>query len=307
MVPEYQLLPALQALLKEKHVSRAASRVGLTQSAMSRVLGRLRAQFDDPLLVRQGSDYQLTPRAEGLRKELGRLIPELERLWSPPDFEPANIEQKVVISGTDMDVALMAPALQKMHKEAPGMEIVVMPNTLHSLKHLSRGELDFAITAKDDDKAGLHRQTLLVDDFVALVDERSPLTRDKLDLDTYLEHSHGVFSISDQHHRGMIDAALAGLGHQRNISIRLPSFAQMPPVLIGSELIFSVPRSFARYLASRYPIKLLPIPIEVAPIKIYLYWHQRQHKSPLHQWIREIILSVAQERQSTELMGFEHS
>ncbi|GAB3024624.1 LysR family transcriptional regulator [Bowmanella dokdonensis] len=283
---DLNLLPALQALLRERHVSRAAQSVHLSQSAMSRVLARLREQFDDDLLVRAGGDYQLTPKAIQLQRQLNELLPALQQLGNAQQFEPATASQSIRIASTDMDVLLLADNIRHIQRQAPNLPLSFRQQSLQSLDALLAGELDFVIIPLDDNRAGLHRSLLNTETFVAVVDGDSELNEQNLDLDTYLAHKHGVFNVADNV-VARVDSALQRAGCSREVTLRLPTFSQIPPLLKGSPLIFTLPRSFALYLSALHNIKILPLPFDIPAMKVYLYWHHRLHRSPLHQWLRK--------------------
>jgi len=114
---DLNLLPALRRLLMEKNISRAAELMGQSQPAMSRVFAKLKKQFDDPLMVRTGNQYQLTPKAQKLLQQLNQLMPQVENLWMSSELELKNIEQKVVFAGTDMDIIFVSGALQDIHRQ----------------------------------------------------------------------------------------------------------------------------------------------------------------------------------------------
>lgn len=287
-----ELLPALQLLLHERHVSRAADKMSLSQSAMSRILAKLRDQFDDLLLVRSGSEYLLTPKGEALHQQLNLLLPQLEQLWQSQDFCPSEVSQTISLSGADLDVILLAERFKVIGREAPKLELVLRNAAMNSFDLLLSGKLDFVLSVKDDPRAGLHRKVSREERFVAIVDANNQITQQQFTLDYYLSQAHGTAIFSEVPKlKGIVDQALAELGVERTISLKLPSFSQIPPFLAGSPLIFTLPLGFANYLAHQYPIKLLELPFNIPLTKLYLYWHQRHQQSPLHQWLRETILN----------------
>lgn len=289
---DLNLLPALNALLREKHVSRAAQKCNLSQSAMSRILAKLRSQFNDDLLVRAGNDYLLTPKAMEIELQLNELLPAIKQLGRSQGFSAASATQTIRISSTDMDVLLLADNIREMQMQAPNLVLSFRQQSVDSCERLISAELDFAITPLDNSRSGLHRQVLRTDTFVAVVEENSRLNSQNFDLVTYLSHKHGVFNVAENL-IGRVDSALANIRQARNVTLRLPTFSQIPPLLKGSPLIFTLPESFAQYLATRYPIKILPLPFNIEPMKVYLYWHHRLHHSALHQWVREALLERA--------------
>ncbi len=257
---------------------------------MSRILAKLRQQFGDELLVRAGNDYQLTPKAIEIEQQLNELLPAIQQLGRARGFSPSTASQTIRIASTDMDVLLLADRIQHIQIQAPNLVLSFNPQSPDFFDQLISGDLDFAMTPMDTSRSGLHRKLLRTDTFVAVVEENSQLTGANLDLATYLAHRHGVFNVAESL-VGRVDSALASIGKARNVTLRLPTFSQIPPLLKGSPLIFTLPESFARYLASRYPIKILPLPFYIEQMKVYLYWHHRLHQSSLHQWLRDRLLA----------------
>jgi len=290
MLPDLNLLPSLQALLQEKNVSRAASRIGITQSAMSRSFARLRKELDDPLMVRVNNQYHLTSRAEKLLVKLNQLLPDVIEFWLAEDFDLTTTNQNIHIAGTDMDTVFVRERIRRIQKLAPDLRLSIRSNNPRMVDDLLSGEIDFLFTAMEDERAGLYRKPVTSESYVAVMRENSPLTEKSLDLKKYLQHRHGMFSFVEPI-RVKVDDALAAKGLKRNITLSLPTFSQIPPFLTDSDLIFSLPKSFAEYLSEYFPIKILPLPFEVKPLTIYLYWHQRKHSSKLHRWIREQLLT----------------
>lgn len=289
---DLNLLPALNALLKERNVTRAANQIGLSQPAMSRVLAKLREQFEDQLLVRVGIVFQLTPKAISLLQKLNKLIPELQQLQYQDDFCPHQIAQTINIAGTDMDIVLLAKNINTLQNQAPNLAIAFKQSHFHILDSLLQGDIDFAITTQNDERSGLHRRLLWQQSYVVIVSSESIFSASTFSLDDYLAQKHGSYHLSASHDElanGMVDTALAGLGKQREVTLRLPNFTQIPAFIKNSKMMFTVPKYFAENLAQYNPIKILPLPFAVPLFNIYLYWHSRLHKDPLHQWLRRFL------------------
>ena len=283
------LLPALQALLKERHVSRAAERVDTSQPQMSRILIKLRKHFDDHLLVRSGSQYQLTPKAQQLIVDLDNLLPQVAKLWEPTEFSPADSHQTLTIAGTDMDVLLISDKIKQIQQQAPNLRVAISNSTPYVLDRLLEGQFDIALIATDDDRAGLYRKLWLQDEYVIVLDKQHALANKKLTLAHYLKARHCAFGFKSNR-QGYIDGALERMGKSRKLVLKVPNSTQLPALFLGTDLLCSMPRGMAEFLAKLYPIKLRPLPFETPKLKIYMYWHQRQHQSPLHSWVRGILL-----------------
>ncbi len=290
MLPDLNLLPALQALLSEKNVTRAASKLEVTQSAMSRTFSRLKNQLNDPLMVRIDNQYELTPHGEHLHQALKFVMPEIKEIWRKPIFDPAKSNQNIHIGGTDMDIVLVRKRISRIQQAAPNLRLSIRSNNTRMIDDLISGEIDLLFTAVNDERAGLYRQFIASETYVAVVGKSNKLVSDSLDMDAYLQQRHGIFAFPEPT-RSKVDKALEAKGLKRNVTFSLPTFSQIPPFLSDNSLIFSLPKSFAEYLSAYFPIRILPLPFEVETLKIYLYWHMRKHKSDLNQWVRSHLIN----------------
>ncbi len=290
LIKDLSLLPALKTILTEKNISRASEKMKLSQPAMSRIFSKLRKEFNDPLMVRAANQYQLTPRAQILLQQLNQLLPQLDNLWQSGELELSEIEQTMVISGTDMDIVYISEALSKIQLRAPKLKLAVRSSSPRVIDLIINAEVDLALTAFEDERAGLYRKELTSESFVVVAGKNNNLNPEELDLQTYLTYRHGKFSFAEPT-RGRVDAALEQLGLQRNISLSLPTFLQIPSFLADPKLLFSVPSSFANYLAQHFAIKILPLPFKTLSLPIYIYWHERQHQNKLHRWVRQTLIN----------------
>jgi len=290
------LLVALAALIEEANVTRAAARVGVTQSAMSHSLRELRALLGDQLLVRGPRGMLLTPRAEALRGPLRRGLGELERVvagkvgWSPAT------EARVfrIGAGDYLSVRLVPPLLERLGREAPGVDLDVRAADLpRSAALLESGELDVLTGLGTGDLPGLRRRALISDRFACLVRAGHPQLRGRLDLDLYCRLPHVL--ISPRGDSGsVVDSALEQLGRRRRVALRVPYFLVAPLVVARSDMILTAPAHLARELAAHYPLQLLPAPLELPGFTLHLIWHERFDDDPAHRWLRDTMVAVGQ-------------
>ncbi len=290
MLTDFNLLKHLHALLSERNVSRAAEKMAMTQSAMSRSFAKLKGELQDPLMVRVNNQYTLTERATNLKIQLDQLMPQLNQFGVPENFDLASIEREVHIAGTDLDILYVEKGIKQIQQMAPNLRLSIRSNSLRMIDELITGEIDFLMTAVEDQRSGLYRRTVAKDDYVAVTGKNNQFTADNFNLDSYLQHRHGMFSFAEKS-RVKVDDALAKIGKKRQVTLSLPSFSQIPPFLEDGKLVFSVPSGFAKHLEQHLPIKILPLPFKVKPLQIYLYWHERHQSSQLHQWLKNCLLS----------------
>jgi DNA-binding transcriptional LysR family regulator len=291
------LLVALAALLEEANVTRAAERVGVTQSAMSHNLRQLRAHFGDRLLVRGPRGMLLTPRAEALRGPLRRGLGELERVvrgqvsWVPAEETRAF---RVAI-GDYVSVRLLPPLIDRLAREAPGVDVDVRPADLHdAAARLESGELD-ALVALRAGAPGLRQRALVSDGFACLARQGHPEIAgpDDLTLDRYCAVDHVLIAPTGAA-GSFVDTALADLGRSRRVALRVPYFLVAPLVVARTNLVLTAPALLADELAAHYPLQVLPAPLELSTFTLRLVWHERFDDDPAHRWLRDALVAAAQ-------------
>ncbi|MCP3145214.1 LysR family transcriptional regulator [Pyxidicoccus sp. QH1ED-7-1] len=286
---------ALDALLTEANVTRAAQRLGVTQSAMSHSLRQLRELLGDALLIRGRGGMMRTPRAEQLAAPLHRGLLELQRaLRSEPTFEPRTATRRFTLATGDYFAAALLPELLGLlGNEAPGVDLVIrhlIPDAVTSL--LESGEAELAVGAFPDSHLSLRQQKLFTEDFVCVVRKGHPAARKGLDLETYLRLPHVLISPRGEG-AGAVDTALAKLGRSRRIGLRLPYFLTAPLALTRSDYILTAPRRLVEPFAGTWPLQLLPPPIALRSFDVLQFWHERFDSDPAHRWLRGMVARAA--------------
>ncbi len=287
------LLPVLDALLQERNVSRAAQRLGRTQPAISHALARLREQLGDPLLVRVGQRFALTPRAEALREPLKALLGELSVLLRPPPtFAPATAERAFRLLATDYIAAVVLPPLiERVRSSAPGVDLNLRPPSPDYTALLRDGESDLGFIVKRPAEAGLRARKLFLDRFVCVLRHDHPAGA-RLDLATFLRLPHAL--VAPLGNPGnFVDSALAELGHgKRRIALTVPHFFLAPAIIAASDLVITLPERVARLIAREHPLRVVPLPIRMAAFEVSLAWHERVHHDPGNTWLRAEIVAA---------------
>ncbi|MEI9951777.1 MAG: LysR family transcriptional regulator [Pseudomonadota bacterium] len=286
---DLNLLVILRALLRERHVTRAARQVGLSQSATSHALSRLRELCDDPLLVRHGRSLALTPRATRLLPGLERGLAELHGVVkSEPAFDPKRARRSFSLGMADYGQALLLrPLLRTLQVAAPEIDlnVVSFPNFSELLES---GELDLAISLTGSIAPGLSRQAMFDDGFVCMVRSGHPQVRGKLTLDRYLSLRHVVVAPSGTT-GSFVDTELERRGLARRVALRVSSFLVVPIVVAETDFISTAPELLARRMAKRFSLRLMPTPLEVPRFGLSLAWHPRLDADPAHRWLREFV------------------
>jgi DNA-binding transcriptional LysR family regulator len=287
---DLNLLPPLVALLEERHVSRAADRVRLSQPAMSRALQRLRRHFGDELLVRGPDGYSLTPRAERIRDQLATAVTHLEQLFAAETFDPATAAQSFRLAVTDYTFSTFGPALVRtILAQSPNSAVSCEVLDARAFDKLDAGTLDLVIYGRTAPDRYCSQQ-LFTDRFVCVVAAEQPLAHQKsVSLSTYLQWPHLAIEIGQP----WIDRALEALGTARRIAVSVPYFALAPSILPGTDLILTLPARLAHHNADRARTSVLAAPRELGELQFYAVWHPRFDSDPSHSWLRHVVRTVA--------------
>ncbi|MBA8923458.1 DNA-binding transcriptional LysR family regulator [Kutzneria viridogrisea] len=285
-------LRALSILLEERNVTRAAVRFHLSQSSMSRTLQRLRALFADELLVRSGGDYELTPRAREMQRELAQLLPRLESLVAGRGFDPSTATGIVRIVGTDYTTSTLGPhLLPRLLLAAPELEVHIEPRDQDSYADLERGRADIALSVLRP-AAPLRWERLFTDDVVCVVDRDHPV-RDRFALADYVAARHVVVTLI-QREQPMIERWLQTLGHSRTAAVRVAHFSSAFTALPGTALVATIPRRLAELRAATDPrVRLVEAPEGFDAFPYGMVWHTRLESDPMHSWLRDMIRAAA--------------
>jgi DNA-binding transcriptional LysR family regulator len=287
------LLPPLAALLEERHVTRAAERSGLSQPAMSRALARLRQLLDDQLLVRDGSGYVLTPRAERIQRQLAGLMPQLETLFAAEVFHPATAEEHYRLAATDYALLLfLHQVAREVNKLSPHSALRIESPRDAVFDDMLHGRLDLSFYVADP-PAGL-RQELLFDDIcVCVMSADHPLAkRQRLTLEEYLRCSHLVIDIIDGE-QPLLASRLRELGVARRAALTLPLNVGAPAAIPDTNLVATLNKRLVDRYADDPGLAIVAAPIELEPFHYFMVWHPRLDHDPAQRWLRDTIRSVA--------------
>ena len=287
------LLVALDVLLQERHVTRAAQRLGITQSAMSQTLQRLRELLDDPLLVRSGRTMVATPRGEALAGPLRTALRDLERVFDDAVIDPTTIERRFTMTCLDTYSISVVPRLFAcVASTAPDVEVTVMPYDRDRVwDWLRNGDTELAITGPADAPSDMTSVPFVYESMVGLVRRGHPLLEGELTAERYVQWPHAIIRITG---RGdsTVDQHLAELGLRRRIVGRTPYFLSAPSIVLGSDLIMTVPASAGEDFARRWPLELFTPPIGSMPYQAHLTWPRWLDADPGHRWLREQVLAI---------------
>jgi DNA-binding transcriptional LysR family regulator len=287
---DLNLLVPLDALLRERHVTRAAELAAMSQPAMSRALRTLRAVFDDELLVRGPGGYRLTPRAERLQRELAATLPRLENLLSEATFTPQDAAHAFALAGTDYILSLLGEALlMTVRTGSPRSTLRFAAWHPGVFDDLHRSAIDVAFTVGTA-PAPLRTETLFADPYVCVMAAGHPLAaRPRPTLGEYLTADHVVVDIAGGR-QGVVDNRLDDLGRPRRAAATVPFHALAATVAARTDLVATLPRRVVeRLVPADDTMVTRPVPPEIGSMTFALTWHPRLDGDPAQSWLRDAI------------------
>lgn len=297
---DLNLLIALDALLQEENVSRAAARVGLSTPAMSHALSRLRAQVGDPLLVRSGQRMVPTPRADRLRGRVAAVVREAREVLAPPPVEDVTaVERTFRIHTSDHLISVLGPDLDRLARVAPGVTLHVMPCVAETPAQLRDGTVDLAIGVFDyspysELPTDLRIQQLYEDEFTCVVRAAHPTVKRALTLAQYCAVDH-IQIAPRGNPGGYVDELLARRGLRRRIARALPYFIAGLALVAETDYLLTCSVVLARRMQRRFGLRTVAPPPELGlePFPYAQLWHPRHDRDPPHRWLRDIVARAA--------------
>ena len=286
---DLNLLVALQILVEERSVSRAANRLNLSQSAMSRVLGRLRGLLSDPLFTRQGQNLIPTEKALSMNKALDEPLGLLSQLLSPIEFDPGSCDQTFTIVTTDYAMQTILPfALPRIYQEARNIALEFLPlQDEHVKEQLTYGRADLAICRPIHSIEPLQYETLGRVGVSCLLSKQHPLADRDMCLDDYLNFPHALIAISDGV-KSLIEQALKDKPKRRTV-LRAYHLEAALAIVDTMPLIITVPADLAYLVSERHNLVVKPLPFHFTPFDYSMIWHPRCDHSPSQEWLRNLV------------------
>lgn len=283
---DLNLLVALDALLRERSVTRAARRVGLGQPAMSHALGRLRELLGDPILVRTGRGMVATPRAEALKQPVEEAFRALRAvLRSEPPFDPRHSTRRFALACPDLIAPVLPALLATLREAAPGVDLVVIRPEGGMLAAVERQGADVVLGTEQEPGGGIHCSLLGHATWATLCRPDHPFVRQP-DLGTWLARGHVQISTGGGG-ESVVDQLLRQKGHSRRIALSLPSFLLAPPVVAQSDLLYTGPAAFLRSPAEELGLVLCTPPLALPAAPVVMGWPARLDAEAGLCWFRE--------------------
>lgn len=292
---DLNLLKALDALLDERNVTRAAARLGVTQPAMSAMLGRLRDTFGDPLFARTGRGIAPTARALELAAPLKQLLASAAALLQPAVFNPATATTPITIAATDYALrAVAVPFITALKRHAPRIRVALVPIDERQLQgQLERGEVDIALVTPEGLAPDLHARHLFDEHYVCVLRADHPAIKGKrkLSVKRFCELDHALVSYSGGSFRGVTDEALERIGLSREVTLSIKSFIVVPDILRATDMVAVLP---SRLVGAADGLVVFPPPLEIPGFTKMAVWHERTHHDSAQRWLRSLLADSTQ-------------
>ncbi len=291
---DLNLLRVFAALYAERSVTRAGRRLGLSQSATSNALARLREAFGDELFLRAARGVEPTALAQALHGPIGAALERVEAaLALNLPFDPATTRAEFAIGMSDYAEFLIAPPLVRhLRQTAPlaGLTLRHVDRTTFAAL-LDDDAVSLAVGVLPEPPPRMTQVFLTREDFVVLMDDSHPAARRPLELETYLAFPHLLVSAAGSR-EGAVDRVLRGMGRERRLLVVVSHYLVAAPMLKGSDLLCTMPRQLGASLGARFGLAVAAAPVELAPVRLSMVFHRRYERQPAHAWLRQAVRGV---------------
>ena len=288
---DLNLLVALDALLTERSITKAAERLNLSPSATSNALARLRDYFDDELLVQVGRRMEPTPRAQALAESVRDVLVRVDAtIASQPAFEPSKTDRVFRIFVSDYTQMVFVPHVMALAGEARcSARFDFLPQVSNPGRSLERGEADLLIIPRDFMSPDHPQETLYSEDFVCVIWRDGPLARGELTVDRYLAAGHATTQPQGSVVDTFENRFVKGHGVVRRVALTSYGFATLPALVVGTDLIATVHARLARLMQTTFPIEMRTPPLPISPMAQGVQWHGYRSQDPGLVWLRGLL------------------
>lgn len=286
---DLNLLVALDVLLEEQNITRAAERLHMTQSATSGVLGRLRKYFEDDLLVQVGRTMQPTPYALELAKPVREVLLTIRSsITAKPVFDPTTSKRHFRLIASDYLISvLFSQVIQRIHQEAPGITFEMHPPGEQAVEMTLRGEVDLMFVPERYVIEGHPSQLLFEEEHVCVVWKGNTSVGDTLTLEQYMEMGHISVAFGRSRQLSIEDWFMSQYGFKRRLEVITNDFNTLPQLLVGTHRVATMHRRLAELYARYLPLRIIPPPVKIPVMREIMQWHRSMDGDPMHRWLRE--------------------
>jgi LysR family nod box-dependent transcriptional activator len=299
---DLNLLVALDALLTERNITRAAERVHLSQSAMSNALSRLREYFEDELLVQVGRKMEPTPRAETLQEAVRDVLLRIDTsITAMPQFDSSSSDREFILFVSDYTMGVLLPhALALVARKRSTVRFRFLPQVASPARSLERGEADLLVIPKAYCSPDHPSEVVFEEEHVCVVWNQSTAARAGMSFERYAEAGHVVMVPTESGQPSFEGWFVERFGLSRRIAVTTYSFAALPPLVVGTELVATVHARLARRLAASLPITILPVPLPMPQFEQAMQWHKYRATDPGLIWLRQLMKDAAAEMNAAD-------
>lgn len=293
---DLNLLVALDVLLEEQNITRAAARLHMTQSATSGVLGRLRAYFADDLLVQVGRKMMPTPLAKELELPVREVLLTIQSsIIAKPAHDPADSNRHFRVAASDYVISVMlSKALQQIAEQAPHItfEMLAFGDTAFDL--LTRGAVELLIIPglylTEDHPSHL----LFEEEHVCAVWSGNTAVGERISMEQYLDMGHITVGLGHNRRTTIEDWFISQYNCKRRLEVITHDFNTLPQLVVGTQRIVTMHRRLAEQYAQHYPLRIIPTPVPLPLMQEHLVWHRSMDRDPMLRWVREQLVKAAQ-------------
>jgi DNA-binding transcriptional LysR family regulator len=282
------LLQLLVAVIEAGSITGAAQRLGVTQSAVSHLLDKLRAITGDPLFVKRGRGIVATARAEELAAQARGLLRQMQHFADAGEFDPAHWQTTLTIAANDFQRDLLLPALAtRLRQSAPGVALRIIPSGIPRLEMLRDDDCQLVISPRPPEGSDIVQKRLFEDQYRVFYD--SAVRAAPLNEAEYLAAEHATVVYEPKRSLDL-DQHLAAKGVQRRFAVMVPTFSALPAFVRGTPLLATVPALLARH--TLLGLASCPPPVTCPSMPMYMIWHTRYQQDAAHRWLRAQLEAV---------------
>ncbi|MES2878189.1 MAG: LysR family transcriptional regulator [Pseudomonadota bacterium] len=291
---DLNLLELFDTVYRLRNLTAAGERLGLSQSAVSYSVGRLRRIYGDSLFVRMPRGVQPTPFAEGLAGPVAQALEIVRATMSVTEFVPQRDSRTFRIAMNDVGECMMLPhVIAWLRAEAPFISLETLSPTLDELgSGLASGEIDAAIGFVDGLGKQVHQKTLFTENFVYILRADHPRKSKSMTTAQARRLVHVIASPQGMDHASSVEKVLRRKPMQARVALRVTSFLSLLPIVASSDLVAPIPENLANYARRDGKVRICAPPVRFPTFDVCMYWHQRFHQDPANVWLRDGLLRL---------------
>ncbi|CAM3814014.1 LysR family transcriptional regulator [Xenorhabdus thuongxuanensis] len=284
----YKLLPALVSILQTLNLTESSKQLGVTQSAMSKILHHLREDFHDKIIVREANQFILTPKGAKLKEKLPSLMQQLDNLYAPEIMAPNLCKRKFTLASSDYVAQAILPTIVS-NIEVDALNVSIEYKLWHkdNLHKFAEQNIDLVATIADSIPDNLYGKMMAEDQLAVVFRNTHPKANSDMTINNYIKGRHILISGGGDKDSS-VDHSLAMMNLNRHIYTTVPFFQAAIELLLKTDTMLTIPLHIAADFAQNYDLQIRRLPIDIKSQQYYLLWHAKHHQDPEHRWFRDI-------------------